>query len=239
MAKSHYDYSFRLRQELHRKIRRVVFYIVLVIACLALFLRYILFSVSLHTASMEPTVYSGSMLFVSPLFSANPYVSFFDLKRGDVVLAIPHHRQVPFYIRVFDTVVSFVSFQKLSLAAFGFPVQERGFISRVVGFPGDTIYMKDCVLYIKPSDFDHFLTEFELSKKDYEIRIASPPESWDDTLGVVGSFPERTLADDEFFLLCDNRISFADSRIWGAVRDSRIAGRAILTYFPLDSILLL
>jgi signal peptidase I len=239
MAKSHYDYSFRLRQELHRKIRRVVFFIALVVASLALFLRYILFPVSLHTASMEPTLHSGSMLFVSPLFAANPYIPFFDLKRGDVVLVVPWQRQLPFYIRALDAAFSFVSFQKLSLATFGFPSRERGYLSRVIGFPGDTIYMKDCILYIKPENTELFLTEFELREKDYEIRLTQLPDSWDDTLGVAGSFSERTLGGDEFFLLCDNRISFADSRIWGAVRNSRIVGRAVLNYFPFDSLLLL
>ena len=38
-------------------------------------------------------------------------------------------------------------------------------IRRVIGMPGDSIYMRDHVLYIKPKGEKHFLTEFELIKR--------------------------------------------------------------------------
>jgi signal peptidase I len=236
MAQSHYDYSFRLRQELHRKIRRVVFFIVAVIVCLALFLRFILFSVGLHTVSMEPNVKPGTVLFVSPLFSARSPVPFFEFKRGDVVVTRPYEKQESFLVRALNAVIAFATFQKIHYTA---PASESLFITRVVGFPGDTVYMKDYVLYIKPADASQFLTEFELRETDYEIRVEALPGGWDNSLGAAGSFSGITLDDDEYFLLCDNRIASADSRVWGPVRGSHIQGRALVIYFPFDAVSLL
>ncbi|GMO50492.1 MAG: signal peptidase I [Treponemataceae bacterium] len=236
MAQSRYDYSFRLRQELHRKIRRVAFFIAAVLVCLALFLRFILFSVVLYTVSMEPNIKSGTALFVSPLFSVRPLMPFFELNRGDVVLALPYERQEPLLSRALNAVVSFATFQQIRYAASG---SESMFITRVIGFPGDTIFMKDYQLYVKPADANQFLTEFELRETDYEIQVNALPEGWNNTLGAAGSFSEMTLKDDEYFLLCDNRTVSADSRIWGPVRGSRIQGRALLIYFPFDAISLL
>jgi signal peptidase I len=236
MAQSHYDYSFRLRQELHRKIRRVVFFIAAVLVCLALFLRFILFSVVLHTVSMEPKIESGTVLFVSPLFSARPPMPFFEINRGDVVLALPYDRQEPLLDRALDAVISFATFQQIHYAGSG---SESMFLTRAVGFPGDTIYMKDYQLYVKPAGADQFLTEFERTENDYEIRVDALPDGWNNTLGAAGSFSEMTLEDDEYFLLCDNRTASADSRVWGPVRGQRIQGRALLIYFPFDAVSLL
>ena len=41
-------------------------------------------------------------------------------------------------------------------------------LRRVIGMPGDIIYMRDYVLYVKPAGEKHFLTEFEIIEKNYE-----------------------------------------------------------------------
>ena len=109
-------------------------------------------------------------------------------------------------------------------------------IRRVIGMPGDEIYMLDYVLYIKPADQKHYLTEFELSDKTYNLTFLTPPAEWDGSVGVKGSFEPITLGQDEYFVLGDNRISVSDSRLWGPVTKQDIKGRIILKYFPLKTI---
>jgi signal peptidase I len=237
MAKTQYDYSVRLRQELHRKIRRVVFFIVAVLVFLAFFLRLILFSVSLRTTAMEPNTAYGARLFVSPLFSVEPRLPFFALERGNTVLAHLHEQnEMPFYKNILNRALSFITFQQISLETLASRAGNSIVISRVIGFPGDTIYLSDYVMYVKPEGEFLFLSEFELTQSDYEIKVDFLPADWDESIGIVGRFSEITLKDDEYFLLCDNRASSADSRLWGVVQGRQILGRALFKYFPLASV---
>ena len=105
-------------------------------------------------------------------------------------------------------------------------------IRRIVGLPGDTIYMRDYVLYVRPQGQKHFLTEFELVKKSYDVLINTAPISWDNQIGVSGNFEQVTLGENQYYVLGDNRNSSLDSRLWGAVSGSRIQAKALFEYFP-------
>ena len=109
-------------------------------------------------------------------------------------------------------------------------------IRRVIGMPGDTIYMRDHVLYIKPQGDKHFLTEFELIKKSYNINVLASPAGWDNLIGVTGSFEEIVLGENEYFVLGDNRNSCIDSRLWGVVPKSDIKATALFCYFPFSKL---
>ena len=109
-------------------------------------------------------------------------------------------------------------------------------VRRVIGVPGDTIYMRDYVMYIKPAGEDFFLTEFELVKKPYNVSINAAPSLWDSSLGVCGSFDQLTLGEDEYFVLGDYRNSCVDSRFFGTVEGKDIKAGALVSYFPLNKI---
>ncbi len=103
---------------------------------------------------------------------------------------------------------------------------------RIVGMPGDTLYIDNYIAKIKPQGADYFLTEFELTDIDYTIISDGFPKNWSKTMGVQGKTKEITLKQAEYFLLSDNRVVSIDSRIFGAVSVNNISGKAILQYYP-------
>ena len=179
---------------------------------------------------MLPDVQEHSVILVSMLHKLP--------ERGDVVLLQPRYKDTEngMFHKLLVKMVSFFTYQKI------FINENQNFpgttpkLRRVIGMPGDTIFMRDYVLYIKPEGEKHFLTEFEITKKTYNVTFYIPPANWDGEVGVKGSFDEIVLADDEYFVLGDNRKSCEDSRLWGAVTKNDIKGMALFSYFPLKSI---
>jgi signal peptidase I len=78
---------------------------------------------------------------------------------------------------------------------------------RVVGVPGDTVFVKRHHVYVNGVQFDD---------------IETP------------SFPKVTLAKDEYFVLGDNRTFSEDSRDFGPVPRDAIFGKVFLIYWPVS-----
>ena len=113
-------------------------------------------------------------------------------------------------------------------------VTEKSTLRRVIGLPGDTLYIENYVVYIKPKGSQHYLTEFELADRMYET-IVQVDEIINPSIGAARQMEEIILADDEYFLLADNRVSSVDSRLYGPVNVSEIKGKAILRFYPFSS----
>ena len=96
------------------------------------------------------------------------------------------------------------------------------------------LYIKDYVVYIKPEGSQHFLTEFELSDRMYET-IANFDSSINSTIGAARDMEEIVLAENQYFVLADNRVSSVDSRLYGPVDISQLKGKAILRFFPFSN----
>ena len=181
------------------------------------------------SSSMGENVSEGSCVFITPLVNAP--------KRGDVVLVQNgNSKLLKRKEKIISQVLSFVTARKLFPYINRNKMAETSDMRRVIGMPGDTIYMRDYVLYIKPADQTHFLTEFELIQKPYDLQIFSIPVMWDTSLGAIGSFDEIKLKAGEYFLLADDRVESTDSRLWGPSTSDRIKGKALLCYFPFNRI---
>lgn len=213
------------------------------VLCLVFFIihRFIVGMYRSESVNMNPVLSPGNCVIVTPFYFLNPSAGNGDneSKRGDVVLINPSYSDsLSFPTNIADTVVSFASFQQF------FPFRPRNswgnkpVIRRLVGLPGDTLYMKDFVLYIKPAGGEHFLTEFELvpHEKNYNIITTPLPENWSETLPFSGSFEQIELKDNEFFVLCDNRIAVNDSRTCGVINSDDIGGKVIFRYWPLPEL---
>lgn len=85
------------------------------------------------------------------------------------------------------------------------------FIKRVLGLPGETVAVRDGLVYINEEPL-------------YEPYISAPPT-------YQG---EWTLGADEYFVLGDNRNNSRDSHAFGPLRRDKIVGQAWVVYWPLE-----
>lgn len=102
--------------------------------------------------------------------------------------------------------------------------ESQDFIKRIIALPGDVIEIKNDILYLNGQQLqENYL----------------PP----DTLTPAGAFiTEGTpikVADNQYFVLGDNRSHSSDSRDWGPVTKKEIVGRAFFRYYRLSDIGLL
>lgn len=94
------------------------------------------------------------------------------------------------------------------------------FIKRIVGLPGERMEIKDGKVKIYNSENpDGFvIIESYLNPLEYETYPS---------LNV-------SLAEDEFFVLGDNRDFSSDSRIWGSLDRDMVVGRAVFRAWPFN-----
>ncbi|HIW36307.1 MAG TPA: signal peptidase I [Candidatus Treponema faecavium] len=233
MESNLYKNSYAERLALQRKILRVSGIILAVFVIVTAFLRFIVFPVSTNSISMLPSLAERSSLLVTPLVRGEDSIALGRISRGDMVLldSLSSDKKTP-TARLGDAFVSFFTFQKLFPFTSSSLMTEKPCVRRVVGMPGDTLYMRDFVMYIRPEGQTHFLTEFEVISKEYDVYLDELPDGWDTNIGVCSDMAEFTLQSGEYFVLSDNRTSSADSRIWGTVDSGSIRGKAFFCYFP-------
>ena len=227
--------SYTERRAKQFKILRIAFIVLLLFILYQLISSYIITAYRIQADTMQPTFSSGDMIITAPFYSVQK-----DIERGTLVTVEPIERpHQNFFEKTAQKIVAFFTFQLVNPFAADQPAQAKPFIRRVVGIPGDTIYMEDFVLHIKTKDGRHFLTEFEVTDNDYNVKIENLPENWDATLPFSGAYPEMTLKDGEYFVLCDNRIASSDSRLWGPLQAAtQIKGRILMRYWPFSCIAL-
>jgi signal peptidase I len=90
--------------------------------------------------------------------------------------------------------------------------EDKDFIKRVIGLPGDEVEIRDPEVYVN----DQRLQERYLDQ------------------GTTGSYGPIVLGADEYFVLGDNRGNSSDSRSHGPLPRDKIVGKAWLTYWPPD-----
>lgn len=96
---------------------------------------------------------------------------------------------------------------------------DKSFIKRIIGLPGERVIIKDNVVTIinaeNPNGF--------VIDGSYVTHTST------------GSY-ETKLADDEYYVLGDNRGESFDSRFWGPLQKKYIIGKPIIRLFPFNKI---
>jgi signal peptidase I len=119
----------------------------------------------------------------------------------------------------------------------------KNFVKRLVGLPGDTLSMRDAVLfrngiavkepYVHHSDpeadpvWDEFRWQSDFLVKTAGAAISYHPSrnNWGPLVVPIG----------HYFVLGDNRDNSLDSRYWGFVPDSLLRGRPEVVYFSFSA----
>lgn len=144
--------------------------------------------------SMETTMFSDDRVLVSKLA-----YEIGEIDRGDIV--------------VFDRATMN-----------GNQIEHDDLIKRVIGLGGETIEIRDCVVYIDGAK----LEESYLPSRDLELTNLS------DRCGVV-NMDAAKIESDEVFLIGDNRPQSFDSRMFGAIKKDLIIGQAFVIIWPPNS----
>jgi len=101
-----------------------------------------------------------------------------------------------------------------------FPVIDprEKYIKRIVGLPGETLKIQDQRLWVK-----------KVGSNKFE-KISEP---YTNNFGRMSDM-EIKLNNNQYFVLGDNRLVSADSRVFGPILKSEILGEPILRIFPID-----
>jgi signal peptidase I len=177
---------------------------IVVAVLLALFIRTWVFQAfKIPTGSMETNLLIGDHLLVNKLVYSPSLGRFEDLlfakrpiERGHVIV-------------------------------FKFPEDpSRDFIKRVIGLPGETIEIKDKVVYVNGKalvePYTHFLEPpLRHDDPEYALRAEDLRDNWG----------PKVVPPKELFVMGDNRDNSRDSRFWGFLPEDQVKGRALLVYW--------
>ncbi len=189
--------------------------------------------------SMVPTLMVGDHIFVSKYryglslpFTNQRLVRFAKPEHGEVVVFLkPSRNEQNSLLPVFSDEYEMVGVD---------------FIKRIVGLPGDTVQMKDDVLFINNKEIPRCLVGKQIYRTlnrfrgDWEDHEA---DLWiekngeylytviEESKGPKNDFGPARVPDDQVFVLGDNRDNSNDSRYWGPVPFDNIKGRAMFIWW--------
>ena len=109
--------------------------------------------------------------------------------------------------------------QRYDIVVFKFPDDEsKLYIKRIIGLPGETIEIRDGLVYVDGSD-EPLRTDFQAEE------MYTPNETY-------------VVPDGCYFMMGDNRNRSSDSRAWQNkfVEEDKILGKAVFRYYPIQDI---
>lgn len=209
------------------KIREWVEAIVIAVSLALLIRAFVVQAFKIPSGSMKETLLIGDHILVNKFvygtkipFTDSRVLIFDPPKRGDIVVfSFPKNKEIP---ECTSTMKNISTRLGNTISHFNpiymFKDDCRDFIKRVVGVGGDTIEVKDKVVYINGIALSEQYTLF----KDKKI--------------VAGrdNYGPFTVPRSSVFVMGDNRDRSYDSRFWGVVDMEEIKGKAFIMYWSWD-----
>lgn len=100
------------------------------------------------------------------------------------------------------------------------------FIKRVIGMPGERVQIDSGRVTI-------FNNEYPEGTKLDEMYLPNQGLTFEHSMSLVGGKKTLTLAEDEYFMLGDNRLASSDSRDWGPLKRDEVVGKVYIRALPL------
>jgi signal peptidase I len=126
------------------------------------------------------------------------------------------------YVLVDKLTPRFSPYQRGDIVVFNAP--EGGpvpFIKRVIGVPGDSVEIRDGSVHVNG------------------VELAEPYIFDGDSTQPTGDRTSYSVPENALFVMGDHRANSTDSRVFGPVGNDDIIGRAVLRYWPINTLTLL
>ncbi|MEM9423585.1 MAG: signal peptidase I [Spirochaetota bacterium] len=198
-----------------------------------LFFNSILIPLKVRSISMQPNINQNSYLFYSAIGMPNSFIRFSpNIARGTVVvLSAPYHKPLSLGLSWLNPLYRFITLNLGDLNRMKHLGNNPYMVRRIIGIPGDTIYMTNNIAQIQPGGGRYFTSEFELIPKNYIILSdEQKTRDWPKSLPLLGNTEKVTLLQGEYFVLADNRDIGNDSSYWGPINIKQIQGRVLFQY---------
>lgn len=115
-----------------------------------------------------------------------------------------------------------LNYQRGDVVVFKFPqTQNKEVVKRVIGLPGETIRLEDGVFYINGKAL---VEKFDIVEDTIKIHDF-----------LIDGGASKTIPENQYFLVGDNRQESVDSRKFGFVSNDLIIGKVILRVSPINS----
>lgn len=176
---------------------------------LAVFIRtFFIQAYKIPSGSMEPTLLIGDHILVNKIV--------YGLRMPDSIFGL----EIP-GLPLGKYIFNLEPVHRGDVVVFVFPPDRtKDFIKRVIGVAGDTVQVKDGVVWLNGQKMDDPHAHMEASAQD-----RSPVSPRD-------NFGPATVPPGKLFMMGDNRDRSYDSRFWGFVDHNDVEGRAVLIYLP-------
>jgi signal peptidase I len=154
-------------------------------------------------------------------------------KRGDVVLLLnPKIASQKLYLRIIEAGSKFLTGQRYTpFASEGAVPDSHYLLRRIIAMPGDEVLIDGGGVRVKPHGNTSFMTEEQLFPIHVEITRPWRSDRWDSSRPFTGEEVHLLLAEEEYFVLSDDRSILEDSRTWGVIDVDLIRGRVSGRYY--------